>query len=43
MHPSSTPWKHIFRGWRKGPLGTNGLIILFEFQGRQMAKRKGIS
>ena len=33
MHPLSTPWKHhkilllsdIFRGWRKGALGTNDL------------------
>ena len=33
MHPSSTPSKHqeavrfpdVFRGWRKGALGTNGL------------------
>ena len=36
MHPFSTPWKHqktlwyfyIFRGWKKGPLGTNGLNLL---------------
>ena len=34
MYPFSTPWKHqktlrfvnVFRGWRKGVLGTNGLI-----------------
>ena len=33
MHPFSIPWKHqktvrfsdVFRGWRKGALGTNGL------------------
>ena len=32
MHPFSTPWTHlktvrfsVFRGWRKGALGTNGL------------------
>ena len=32
MHPFSTPWQHqknvrfsVFRGWRKGALGTNGL------------------
>ena len=35
MHPFSSPWKHqktvrfsdVFRGQRKGALGTNGLII----------------
>ena len=34
MHSFSTPWKHqktvrfsdVFRGWRKGALGTNGLM-----------------
>ena len=38
MHPFSTPWKHqkiarffdVFRGWRKGVLGTNGLNSLRE-------------
>ena len=36
VHPFSTPWKHkktlrfsdVFRGWREGTLGTNGLINL---------------
>ena len=36
MHPFSTSWKHqktvmfsnLFRGWRKGALGKNGLILL---------------
>ena len=33
MQPFSTPWKHnvrfsdVFRGWRKGALGKNGLKI----------------
>ena len=35
MHPFPTPWKQktvwfsdVFRGWRKGALGTNGLISI---------------
>ena len=38
IHPSSTPWKHqktlqffdVFRGLRKGSLGTNGLMTEVE-------------
>ena len=40
MHPFSTPWKDkktirfsdVFRGERKGTLGTNGLILEMIFE-----------
>ena len=50
MHPFSTPWKHqkterfsdVFRGLRKGALGTNGLMQIslrgFRTDGRRFSK-----
>ena len=30
MHLFSTAWKKVFRGYRKGALGTNGLMFIFK-------------